>query len=370
MNCLLRALTPLALTLSLAAAVPEFEPNSGQAERQYLFLARAGAARAYIEDRAFELATASAAPIRLSWLHSSPATGPSRGDWQITEATGNTTHYCLGDKSSLCTEGVRSYRRLLRKNLYPGIDWELHGRAGQLEYDLILHPGSTLGDVRLRVEGAPSEVTADGRLRAGPMLHWQPEAYQVIKNQRVAVSASLRASGNGDYEFVVGAYDTSHDLIIDPVVQGISVAGGGDEDETQGFLSESNSSCTYSYGTTRSADWHHLPAAGGRHVFVQMIRLGFGTRTFFWGGEGDEFVGGVDADLNNCRLYLTGWHQLPKRPASVRNMGAHDPAILFGWPDGRIPSEIQLGGPGLRWLPRWTGRGPPLRCPDDRQQRI
>lgn len=346
MNCLLRALVPLALTFSLGAAVPEFEPNSGQAEQQYLFLARAGANRVYIKDRALELATTSASPVRLSWLDSVTGNDSLHSGWQISEATGNTTHYCLGGKSTLCTEGVRSYRKLLRKNLYPGIDWELHGRSGQLEYDLVLHPGSTLRDVRLRVEGAPAEVSADGRLRAGSMLHWQPEAYQVVNNQRVAVSAALRASGKDEFEFVVGEYDASHDLIIDPVVQGIGVAGGGDEDETRGFLSESNSSCTYSYGTTRSADWHHLPAAAGRHVFVQVIRRGFGSTTYFWGGEGDEFLGGADSDLNNCRLYLTGW-------TTSRNA----PVLSSTWE--RMTAQPYSGGPtdGFFLKFSWEGLG-------------
>ncbi|WP_321475085.1 hypothetical protein [uncultured Paludibaculum sp.] len=348
-------LAPFFLALTLRAAVPEFEPNTGQAEKQYLFLARAGATRAYIEDRGLELATSSGKAVRLSWAESTPSNGGQQGDWQISEATGNTTHYCLPGNSSLCSEGVKSYRRLLRRNLYPGIDWELHGRAGQLEYDLVVHPGAQVRDARLRVEGATAEVASDGRLRAGAMLHWRPVAYQVINDKRVEVSAALRASGDSEFEFVVGDYDAGHDLVIDPVVEGIAVAGGGDEDTIQGFLGESRGGCSYRYGTTRSADWHHLPVAGGRHVFVQLASPGFGGTTVFWGGEGEESIGGVDWDPTNCRLYLAGWTNSRNAPvlsgmwerltAQPYAGGATD-GFFLKFSRGELTFAGYLGGPG------------------------
>lgn len=343
------------LAVTLNAAPPEFESNSGQAEKQYLFLARAGGARAYIEDRGLKLATSSGAPVRLAWAESATDHGSSHGEWKISEATGNTTYYCLPGNSRLCSEGVKSYRRLLRTNLYPGIDWELHGRGGQLEYDLVVHPGAKVGDARLRVEGAAAEVGSDGRLRAGTLLHWRPEAYQVIQGKRVEVSASLRAAGDSGFEFVVGEYDAAHDLIIDPVVEGITVAGGGDEDEVLGFQNDSRGGCSYAYGTTRSADWHHLPATGGRHVFVHFVRAGYGSTTVFWGGEGEESIGGVDSDMNNCQLYLAGWtnsHNAPLLAGMYERLtvqpyagGASDGFFLkFYW--GTVMFAGYVGGPG------------------------
>lgn len=343
------------LSLILNAASPEFERNSGQAEKQYLFLARAGATRAYIEDRSLELAVPSGTPVRLSWAQSDRGEGGRSGVWKISEETGNTTFYCLQEKSRLCTEGVKSYHRLVKKDLYPGIDWALHGRGGQLEYDLVVHPGAKAGDARLHVEGEVAEVGADGRLRAGTLLHWRPEAYQVIQGKRVEVSAALRAAGDSGFEFVVGDYDAGQDLIIDPVVEGVAVAGGSDEDDIQGSLSDSRGSCTYRYGTTRSADWHQLPGAGGRHVFVQIDRLGSGNTTIFWGGEGEESIGGVDSDLMNCRLYLVGWTtsrnapllsgRYDGGPAQPFAGGATDGFLLKSAWDGLIFAGY-VGGPG------------------------
>ncbi|MBL0161846.1 MAG: hypothetical protein IPP47_33035 [Bryobacterales bacterium] len=245
-----------------------------------------------------------------------------------------------------------SYRRLIRKDLYPGIDWELHGRDGQLEYDLVVHPGARLGGVRLRVDGALAEVAADGRLHAGGMRHWRPEAYQVIDGRRIEVEAELRL-GEAEFEFVVGGYDAEHDLVIDPVVEAIAVAGGGDEDAILGSIS--GRSCSYRYGTTRSADWHKLPATGGRHVFVQFTRSGYGTKTYFWGGEGEESISGVDSDLNNCRLYVAGWtnsRNAPVLSALYENLiaqpyagGATDRFLLeVSW--GGLAFASYLGGPG------------------------
>lgn len=282
--------------LSLVASGAEFEPNLGQAGAPYLYLGRAASLRAYIEDRGLELSNASG-KVRLSWTGA--ATG---GKWVVQEPTGNTSVYCNGSKPELCRTAIPGYSRVARQNIYPAIDWVLYGREGHLEYDLVLHPGADPAAIRLRVEGQHAQLDSRGVLHAGEFAHWMPEAYQWVDGRRVNVQADLVAAGEGEFRFVLGTYNQSYSLTIDPVIESVSLIGGSGDDVVVGAAA--GSSCNVRYGTTRSADWNRQAGSRGRDVFIQF--QGYtGTSTVFWGGDGDEEVGG--GEINDCSVVIAGW---------------------------------------------------------------
>lgn len=305
----------------------------------------------YIEDRAIEFSSPSGGQIRLSWVNAAPSI-QSRADWALTDPTGNVSYHCNQPRIDLWRQAVPGYGRLTRSALYPKIDWELHGRGDRLEYDLVIHPGGNLENARLRVEGATARLDSDGRLRAGDLLHWRPEAYQWIDGKRIAVAASLLEHGNGEFDFELGPHSADRDLIVDPVIQTITVSGGSDEDAIVG--SDSSNSCSYRYGTTRSADWSHLPGAG-RSVFVQL-----GGKTIFWGGDGDSQIGGADSDLIDCRLYLVGWTSAQNAPilsASYDNLVAR--SYAGGATDGFfLEIAVPHQDPRFPYRPRSAGLPP------------
>src|SRR5579883_3106909 len=127
------------LVTLLRASSPEFEPNWGQAIKPYLFLAHAGATRAYVKDDALVFRGSSGAEVRLQWSGVSPG-APEL--WSTAEPTGNISYYCNQPDAELCRKPVPTYRRLVRKELFPRIDWALYGRGDAFEYDLIVHPGA------------------------------------------------------------------------------------------------------------------------------------------------------------------------------------------------------------------------------------
>ncbi|HYP08990.1 MAG TPA: hypothetical protein VER03_22375, partial [Bryobacteraceae bacterium] len=282
---------------SLAAAVPEFEPNAGQADSRYSFLARASGTRVYIADSALEFEPA----VRLKWLntnHSAPL-------WSTSDPTGNVFRYCNQPSAAICAKSIPTYKKLRRPALYPGIDWVLYGRDGQIEYDLVLAPGADVRQARLRVEGAPATLDAQGRLHAGSILHWQPEAYQIIDGAKVSVKAELRRHEDGDFGFILGNYRRDRELVIDPVIQAVAAIGGAADDEIRGFTSTASSS-SYRYGVTRSGDWNRSFTDKRKDVFIQ-VENGASFTTLFWGGSGDEEIGGADFDPVNPRLTIVGW---------------------------------------------------------------
>src|SRR5262249_7277394 len=157
-----------ALGLRVFAAAPEFESNRGQAGPGFSFLTRLGNTQAYIAESAIDFAPPTGAKVSLRWQHA------SRSAWETYQPTGNTIRYCNLKVPSLCTEGVATYRRLERKGLYPGIDWIIHSRNDELEYDLVVRPGADPRQIRLRIDGHAASIDKDGRLHAGPLIQWRP----------------------------------------------------------------------------------------------------------------------------------------------------------------------------------------------------
>jgi hypothetical protein len=345
----LRRIGPFVLIACLRAAGPQFEPNFGQAEAKFVYVARAGTTRAYIENSAVQFRTASGPEVRLSWTGAADESNVA--NWSA-HATGDVSYYCNQPNADLCRKPVPGYDRVVKKNLYPNIDWVLYGRDGKFEYDLILHPGADLQDARLRMEGAAAHLSPEGSLRAGDILHWRPEAYQTADGKRIDVAVSLEPRGDGEFGFAVGPHRDDLDLIIDPVIQPVGVTGGGDEDTIAGTAT--GTSCSFRYGVTRSANWSHL-AGSGHSVFAQISRPGPGTLSIFWGGDGDSQVGGADQDPVNCRLYLGGWTSAQNAPtfdAPYEGLfsrpyagGATDGFLLeVAW--NGLAFASYLGGPG------------------------
>jgi hypothetical protein len=357
---LIRAITFVLAVTPLIASGPEFQPNAGQGDARYVFFARAGGTRAFIEDRALVFPTP-AGTLRLAWAGAASST--TSNSWTAVEPTGNVAHYCNQPNPAPCAEGVAGYRRLERRDLFRGIDWILHGRGERLEYDLAVHPGADPGDAVFRIEGAPAVLAADGTLRAGGLLHWRPEAYQWVDGAKRSVAVDFEAIAPGEFRFRLGPHRLDLELAIDPVIETIAVAGGSGDDTLLGSFS--GNSCNFRYGTTRSADWSAIPGNGGRDVFVQVTQSGR-TSTYFWGGDGDEQIGGADAELNNCRLYLAGWTDSRNAPTLATPYdnrvprpyagGATD-GFLLEFAYGGLNFASYFGGPGADRLydVRWVG---------------
>lgn len=287
-------LIAIALGLRVFAGAPEFESNRGRAGSGFAFLTRVGGTQTYIAESSIDFAPPNGAGVSLSWRN----TGQSA--WRAHQPTGNTIRYCNLNVPSLCAEGVATYRRVERKGLYPGIDWIIHSHNDELEYDLVIHPGADPRQIRLRIDGPAASIDKDGRLHAGPLIQWRPEAYQWINGSRHSVRAAFHTIAANEFSFDLGDYDPTVDLTIDPVIQIAQVEGGTEDDRLLGTLGD------FRYGTTRSAIWGRPANRHDSDVFIRYSSVGR-TTTVFWGGEGDEEIGGADFEANNAILNLAGW---------------------------------------------------------------
>ena len=63
-------------------------------------------------------------------------------------------NYLLGNDPAKWHTGLRSYERVVYRNLWPGVDMAFAGRSGKLKYEFLVRPGARVQDIRLAYRGA------------------------------------------------------------------------------------------------------------------------------------------------------------------------------------------------------------------------
>ncbi|MBS1830781.1 MAG: hypothetical protein JST93_36125 [Acidobacteria bacterium] len=332
----------IALTVLLipaCGAAPEFEPNRGQSVSSSQFLARLGALETHIHPTHIRFVSPGQPAVQLHLNGLRPT------EWIGRNPTGNIIRYCNLSQRDLCRTGVPTYAKLEQHAIYPGIDWILHTRGDHLEYDFLVHPHADPSRIRLTITGATGRLNDDGSLSAGPMLQWKPAAWQTIHGSQRPIAVQLQQAAPNEFVFQLGEYDTSSPLTIDPVIESARIDATPEEDQLIGVLG------AYRYGTTRSAHWSRTGNRRDRDIFVKYVSTG--TTTVFWGGTGDEEIGGADQESNNARLYLAGWTNSSDAPLlSIPGLhhrpfgGGTTDGFLIEFAHGGLSIATYIGGPG------------------------
>ncbi|MFL6215789.1 MAG: SBBP repeat-containing protein [Blastocatellia bacterium] len=212
-----------------------------------------------------------------------------------------TTNYFTGNDSTEWRTSVPTYSRVRAKNVYRDIDVIYYGQGRQLEYDFDLAPEADPTAIRLRFSGA-QRVWLDpmGDLRietaAGEIRHHRPFAYQEVNGSRCQVACRFVERQRHEIGFVVGAYDRSRPLVIDPVLelasilQGSNVTGVGLDASGNIYLTGSTSiSCL-----PTTAGVVQPVRAGGLDLFIAKLDP-TGTTLLYL-----TYLGGTEADAANA----------------------------------------------------------------------
>jgi hypothetical protein len=128
-------------------------------------------------------------------------------------------NYFLGNDPKKWRTNLPTYRGVLYREAYPGIDLKFYGNGRQVEYDIIVKPGADPNRVQFRYAGIKGlEVTPEGDLAlllpdGGQLLQKKPVVYQEIAGARVAREGRFRLQRHGARlvcGFAVAAYDRRH----------------------------------------------------------------------------------------------------------------------------------------------------------------
>jgi Bacterial Ig-like domain (group 3)/Beta-propeller repeat len=214
-------------------AIPlSFEPNLGQTDPRVQFVSHGkgyslflAPGEAYVtlerqagkQDPAVPQNSAPAADtLRMKLVGADSAAEAAGLDRQS-----GVVNYLVGNDPGKWRSGVPTFGRVIYTAVYPGINLVFYGNQQQLEYDFVVAPGADPNRIAWRIEGAALTVDRHGDLRlaapGGPASFKKPVIYQVDGGKRVRVEGRYAVAGN-KVSFVLGAYDHSKPLVIDPVL--------------------------------------------------------------------------------------------------------------------------------------------------------
>lgn len=250
--------------------------------------------------------------------------------------------------------GLKSFRKLVYHNVYPGIDWVVSVQGSRLKYDFVVHQGADPDLIKIKHHGAIEIVKEqDGGLRVqhpfSDITEEKPVAFETATRRKVDCEWEER-SGYWGYRTAAG----SGTLTIDPGVGWAGYYGGDAWDFTYqggGGIATDAAGCTYATGSSFSIQnlattgaYQYTPAGPSSNGFYQpdifLMKLDKGG-TLLW----STFVGGAENEvagnlaLNNLgQLYLLG--------ATWSETGISTPGVqqtVFGGPTIGSVGGISFG---------------------------
>jgi hypothetical protein len=219
-------------------------------------------------------------------------------------------NYLLGNDPTKWHTRLRTYERVVYRNLWLGVDMVFHGENGRLKYEFLVRPGARVGEIRLAYRGAKRlSLDSSGNLLvrtpAGVVADKRPLSYQLVNGKRVAVASRFALWKRGAYGFAVGAYDRRYPLVIDPGLR-YSTYLGGSRDEGACGIAVDEAGSAYASGGTISTNFPTTAGAfdrrrGGRgfgDAFVVKLNAAGSALVYstYLGGSGADGACGIAVD--------------------------------------------------------------------------
>jgi len=139
-------------------------------------------------------------------------------------------NYFLGNDQSKWTSNVKDYGTVIYRSIYPNIDLILHGDAGGLKYDFIIHPGGSLSDIAIRYNHVNGLQVFDDSLviqtALGSFSEQVTRSYQVYNGELELIDINFEQRTDGNIGLVTdNRLNSAVDLIIDPELVFATYAG-------------------------------------------------------------------------------------------------------------------------------------------------
>ncbi len=248
-------------------------------------------------------------------IHNVEYTPLTQGELNFIEC-GNTSkmHYYI---ESAEQQTLNSSESLLVKNFFEDADLRLQIVENQFRYDIILHSGSDIRNIKFRIDGNDEiqKNTSELILKKGSskIVNQKIFAFQEDNYNLSEISCNYTLNGNV-IGFESSEYDSSRELTIDPTIF-FSMFGGSSNDKIIKTLL--NGDELYILGTTNSTDYsapdYSLPGSqsiNNQDIFISRYRIIYSERkhietVFIGGSDFDEIT---DAAFNDAgtELYIVG----------------------------------------------------------------
>jgi len=235
-----------------------------------------------------------------------------------------TVNYFVGPQSTW-QNNIPTYKGIIYKEIYPGIDLKVFGNNKDIEYEFIVNPGADPANILLTYNGIEGLSTStQGKLLIatafGTLKETKPYIYQkklrkieeVAGNFVIHKPADTSQTGKFSYGFKVAAYDPAYPLIIDPTLSYSTYLGGNAIDVGKGIAVDNNGNA-YVTGTTGSTNFPETTgsfqetSAGNYDAFISKLSADGTTLLYstYLGGSSVDSGGGIAVDSSGF-AYVAG----------------------------------------------------------------
>jgi uncharacterized protein (TIGR03437 family) len=249
------------------------------------------------------------------------------------EALDAHTSYFQGASQAGWRPAVPNYGRVQASGVYPGVDLVFYGASGKLEYDFVVKPGANPRSIQFDLDDVPNvSIAPDGDLvlqSAAGDVHWKkPLIYQTVGDTQRVIPGGFKRIGKRRIGFQIGRYDTSHALIIDPVMNYATYYGGAGNEapraigtDAAGNVYIAGETTTQALPTTKGVV---QPTYGGETIspftgdafIAKFTPSGSLLYVTYLGGSADDLATSMAVDSAG-NAYITGYTNSPNFPTTA-----------------------------------------------------
>ncbi len=303
-------------TPKYGSLTPVFEENRGQVSEKSRFFLRDGSLDLFITNTGAVWSLKkgnSRAAVRLEVAGAS-GNGVAVGE---SPAPGH-VNYLMGKDSSKWVTGVPQFKKVRVREVRNGVDLIYYASKNELEYDLVVKPGTPAADIKLRFAGANKvSLTEQGEIKietaVGNLIQHKPTIYQLSGEEREPIDGRYNISKSGEISLTLGRYDRTREVVIDPVVSYATYLGGSSNDQGYAIVVDASGNA-YITGATNSADfpttvgaYSVAEKAGNTSIFVTKLNS-TGTALIYSTYLGGSYnsVGSAIAVDTSGNAFITG----------------------------------------------------------------
>lgn len=238
----------------------------------------------------------------------------------IDELPGKVNYLTGSDQSKWHTD-IPTFKGVIYRNVWPGIDAIYRGDSNRLKYDIRVSPGADLSQIRLRYEGADSlSLDENGELHVATSVadfrENVPGIYQEKDGESIQLEGGYVLLDANTVGFRIEGYDPSLPLVIDPasdLIYSTFLSGMSATGEVMNVIAVDASGCAYVVGSTNSSDFPTTAGAfdtilnGTSDAFVTKLSSSGSVLVYstFLGGTGGDGAKAIAVDSSGC-AYVAG----------------------------------------------------------------
>jgi hypothetical protein len=249
------------------------------------------------------------------------------------EPSATKVSYFIGDDSDNWQSNLLTYNAVSLGEVYAGISLSLQAHGDNVEKIFTVEPNTNPDVIRVRVEGAADalRVNETGELEietaAGVVRFTKPVAFQERGGTREDVEVDYMVCDRETYGFIVGNYDSTRPLIIDPLLASTFIGGSSGTDVAYAIALDAADD-VYVAGVAQSSNYPTTAGAydsshnGRTDVFVSKLSsdLSSLSASTFIGGSSYDSAYAITIDSSG-NLYVAGVTESSDYPTTE---GAYD----------------------------------------------